>query len=122
MGAATIPPVGAYVSAFSTVNERWSRSRHSCGSGTLQRAFHSRQKLSVSASATSASMRAGSGSCDGYHVSAKGTRSPSSIVNSETVRMFSPRVCAGVRKQSASGPATACRVSSTRRTHGTMWP
>ena len=41
------------------------------------------------------------------------------------VLMPSPRVCACVRKQSASGPASATRVSSScvrLRTHGTMRP
>jgi len=28
VGAATIPPVGAYVSAFSTISERWTVVRH----------------------------------------------------------------------------------------------
>ena len=36
--------------------------------------------------------------------------------------MFSPWISTGVRKQSASGPATATRAWSTRRTHGTIWP
>jgi hypothetical protein len=50
-------------------------------------------------------------------------RSPSSTVTSEIVRMFSPKVCAGVRKQSASGPAVAMRVScSVCCTHGTIRP
>ncbi len=87
--------------------------------------LHSRQKLSVSASACSGSIGSGTSSCDGNQVRTKGTRSPSSTENSETVRMSSPRVSAGVRKQSASGPAMATRVSSScvrLRTHGTTRP
>ena len=52
----------------------------------------------------------------------KGILSPAASVNSETVLRFSPRTLTGVRKQSASGPATATRDLSTRLTHGTMWP
>ena len=36
--------------------------------------------------------------------------------------MSSPRTSTGVRKQSASGPATAIRAWSTRRTQGTIEP
>src|SRR4051812_42397363 len=46
----------------------------------------------VSASAASGSTAGGGCSGDGSHVSTNGSRSPSSTVSSETVRMFSPRV------------------------------
>jgi hypothetical protein len=36
--------------------------------------------------------------------------------------MFSPVVVTGVRKTSASGPATTRRSPSTLRTHGTIEP
>ena len=40
----------------------------------------------------------------------------------EIVRMFSPRVCGGARKQRPSGPATATRALSMRRTQGRIAP
>jgi hypothetical protein len=67
-------------------------------------------------------MARGGRSFDGYQVKTNGMRSPSRTVNSPTVRMFSPRFSTGVLKQSASGPATAMRESSIRRTQGIVVP
>ena len=59
-----MPPVGAYVSAFSIMSERWTTSRHRPEIG-LDCAFQSRQNVSVSASATSGSMPPAASWCDG---------------------------------------------------------
>ncbi len=59
--------------------------------------------------------------CEGSQLSTKRTRSPASTVKSETVASFSPKVCTGgsLRSHTESGPATATRWWSVRRTHGT---
>ena len=65
----------------------------------------------------------GQRACEGNQVSTNGTRSPGR--ERRTPRRWScPRraVSTGVRKQSASGPATATRAWSTRRTQGTIEP
>ncbi len=120
-----MPPVGSYVSALSTMRERRTSDAHSSGRSSGHASLHCRQKPSVSVSACSGSIRGGVSRCEGNHVRTNGTRSPSSTDTSEIVCMFSPRVGAGVRKQSASGPARATRVSSSWvrfRTQGTMRP
>jgi hypothetical protein len=102
------------------MSDRRTASRHS--PWYLHPADQSRQYASVSRSACSGSTEAGASWNDGNHVRTKGTRSPGRTVNSEIVCRFSPWVLAGVVKKTASGPATANRPPSTRRTHGTTAP
>ena len=121
VGAATIPPVGAYVSALRTTSERVTASsqRPPC----VHLPIHSSQKSQVSASACSGSTGAAARWCDGNHVRTKGIRSPAETVKSATVCRFSPCVSTGVSSATASGPAIATsRPSSSRRTHGTIEP
>ena len=58
----------------------------------------------------------------GYHDRQNGTVCPSVTVNSATVDRSDPWVGTVVHSDSASGPATALRVPSVRRTQGTTWP
>ena len=58
----------------------------------------------------------------GYHDSEKGTDWPSDTVNSATVDRSLPWVSTVVHSDRASGPATAVKVPSVRRTHGTTCP
>jgi hypothetical protein len=107
------------------MSDRRTAAAHGSGRSIAHCSLQSRQKLSVSASASSGSIASGTSSWEGDQVRTNGTRSPSSTANSEIVRMSSPRVSAGVRKQSEFGPAIATRVSSSwvrLRTHGTTRP
>src|SRR5207249_10799917 len=121
VGAATMPPVGAYVSAFSVMSERATAS----GSGSPEGSApddQSSHHAAVSSRSARASRGSGGGSCEGCHVSTNGTRSPGTTSNSATVVSPTPRVSTGVRKQSASGPAMADSESSRRNTQGTTRP
>ena len=89
----------------------------------MLRSDHSCHHCVVLATAFSASTGSGGGSCEGYQVSTKGTRSPAATSNSATVLRSSPRVGTGVLSRSASGPATArSSPPSVRVTHGTTEP
>ena len=68
------------------------------------------------------SIAARGGSCDGNQASVNGTRSPVGTANSPTCEVLAPRAATGVRSTSASGPAMATRVPSTRRSQGTIEP
>jgi len=83
---------------------------------------HSPHQASVSPRARTGSMRRGAGRCEACQVSMNGTRSPSATVKSARERQFSPHTGTGVRSQTESGPATACRAPSTCRTQGTIEP
>jgi hypothetical protein len=86
-------------------------------------ADHSVQNVSVACKAAWGLIGGGGGRCEGAWVSTNGTVSPAPIVNSATVRMFSPRKCTGVRSNSMSGPAMARSVPSGKRvTQGTIAP
>src|SRR4029453_14798336 len=74
VGAATIPPVGAYVSALSVISERRTASSH--GGTPEQRLDHSSQNETGPSSAAPASNGSRGCSCDGDHVRTNGTRSP----------------------------------------------
>src|SRR5215207_11672667 len=111
-----MPPVGAYVSVLSVSRDRTTASRHS--PSYVHRLAHSRQYASVASSDTMGSTGCGVGRCDCRHTSTKGTWSPSPTLKSATVDEFSPRSSTGVRSHTESGPATATRSGSSRRTHG----
>lgn len=59
MGAATIPPVGRYVSAFSVISERTTASRH--GPWYVHRETHSSHSSRVAASCAMGSIASGGG-------------------------------------------------------------
>ncbi len=120
VAAATMPPVGRKVSAFSTISDRSTSSRHSpryehCAA----HASHHRQ---VRSTAASASIGWRARRFDGCHDSTNGTRSPARTVKEARVVRSIPRVCTGVHSESASGPPMAHSMPSTRRTHGTIEP
>ena len=94
VGAATIPPVGAYVSAFSVKSERCTTSAY--GPSSTTDADHAVQWASVRWSAASASGDDSRGVWDGDHVRTKGTVSPSWTVNSAIVFKPSPRRSTGL--------------------------
>ena len=97
VGAATMPPVGEKVSAFSVINERKAASDHL--PAPLQVDDHLRQNCSVSSSALKGSGDFGIGKYDGAWVKTNGTLSPAATVNSPMVFMSSPRRETGVLKQ-----------------------
>jgi hypothetical protein len=112
-----MPPVGAYVSAFSVSSER-----RTSGSSVSQLRIHARHHSHVSFTAADASTGAGSATCDGYQVMTNGTSSPGPTANLARVVRFSPYTGTPESIRTASGPATARRYSRIRRTHGTTWP
>ena len=114
--AATMPPVGAYVSAFRVMSDRMTASRHS--PSYVQRSDHSRHQASVSRMAVDGLGADGSGLDDAHHVRANGTCCPSETLNSATVRASSPRNGTDARSRSAFAPPTAQIPSAVRRTHG----
>ena len=76
VGAATIPPVGAWVSAFSVRSERPTASPQRPPWPGSAWADHCDHHSVVSATAATASSGGGEGSCDGCHASTNGTTSP----------------------------------------------
>jgi hypothetical protein len=83
VGAATMPPVGAYVRAFSVIRERITASRY--GPWYVQCSTHSRQKSSVACSEASGSGSAGGCLCEGSQEIVNAIRSPGATVKSEYV-------------------------------------
>ncbi len=83
VGAATMPPVGAYVSAFRVISERTTASRY--GPWYVQCSTHSRQKSSVASSEVSGSGSAGGSLCEGCHEMVNAIRSPGATVKSAYV-------------------------------------
>jgi hypothetical protein len=120
VGAATMPPVGAYVSAFSVTSER--RTTSSQRPVWAHRAAHSLQKASVSRRAISASTGSGATSLDGNQARTKGTRSPSSTVKVAYVLESLSSSATGVRSETPSGPAIPRSPPSSSRIHGAMDP
>ena len=120
MGAATIPPVGAWVIALRIISERTTASR--CGPSKRQCPDHSRHQCSASAAARDASAGAGAGSCDARHVKANGTRCPSHTSKSAAVTSPSSLRGTPAWRWTRSGPATATIPPSTGRSRGTTEP
>ena len=121
VGAAAMPPVGAYVSDLSTISDRVTASSH--GPWILLRPAQSVQNFSVELSCPQISVGSGGSSCDSACARANGTSSPAATVNSPTVLKFSPRRRTGVRRTTMSGPAMPRMVtSSIRVTQGTIAP
>src|SRR4029450_407702 len=98
----TMPPVGAYVSAFKVMRERRTASRQ--GPVYVHRADQCRHRASVSVSASSVSRNGGIGSCEGCQVSVNPTRCPADTRKSATQAPCSPRRGTWVRKRKLSGP------------------
>src|SRR4051794_6999921 len=115
-----MPPVGAYVSAFSVMSERSTSSRQA--PRYVHLAVHSRHHATESAIAASASSGTGDGRCDGCQTITNGAFSPSWTVNVAVVVRSWPRVLTGVKRQSELGPATARRAPSRLTTQGTTEP
>src|SRR6266508_1815317 len=94
VGAATMPPVGAYVSALSVIRDRCTISLHSPSYPDffVQSCHHDivRESARVGLAAC------GTLSCDGNQASVNGTRSPRRTVKSATVEWPTPRVSTGV--------------------------
>ena len=121
VGAATIPPVGAYVSAFSVTSDRSTASAHS--PFDWLRAVQSLQNAAVASRASASLIDCGGARCDGPWVITKGTVAPASTSNSATVVRSLPVSVTGVRSVTMSGPAMARQVASGRRlTHGIVRP
>ncbi len=88
----------------------------------MQRDTHSSQYRWVTSAAWSGSHRSGALSWEGTQVSTNGTRSPAITVKVASCAKLRPVSVTGVSSQSESGPATASRQLSARRTHGVTWP
>src|SRR4029079_4531917 len=110
VGAATMPPVGSYVSGFKVMSERITASRHS--PSYVHRADHFFHHLVVSLIARLALNSRGGGTWDSWYARMKGTFSPASTTKSATVLCPAPCVGVGVWRINASGPATAPRPPS----------
>src|SRR5262245_4661900 len=115
-----MPPVGAYVRAFSVMAERTTMSDHS--PGYLEPDDQSRQNAVVRLRAAVASGTCGHGRCDGEPVSTNGTRSPAATSKCAVWWKSRPSTGTGVAKRTAYGPATNVVVPSMARTHGRMLP
>src|SRR3954447_12809982 len=102
------------------MSERMTSSRH--GPLYVHWLAHSRHQAMESSTAPNASIPPGVVSCDGYQVSTKGTFSPLATENEAVVVKSFPLVATGVRRWSASGPATAQSSPSRFLTQGTMDP
>jgi hypothetical protein len=120
VAAATMPPVGSYVSAFSVNSDLTTASRHS--PLYVQRSAHSSQSFSVAVSSSSAAIGVGGGRLDGCQVRTKPTRWPSDTAKSAYVVRSRPYVGTSDRSHTESGPAMPTTCPSTRRTHGTISP
>src|SRR5690349_2043863 len=108
--AATIPPVGANVSAFSVISERrtadWYRPSY------VQPAIQLVPHACVSAIIWRTASGGGVGWWDGYHVSENGTDWPVATSKSANVARSWLSMGAVVRSVTASGPAIAVTVCS----------
>ena len=91
-----MPPVGANVSAFSVISERWTAARW--GPVTVHLADQCRQNSSVDARTASGFTVRGRRRWLGVQVSTNGTRSPALTVKSLTVCIRSPRSGASVTR------------------------
>src|SRR5439155_16676218 len=105
VGAATIPPVGRYESAFNVRSDRITASRHS--PRYVQRAVQSLQYRVVLLSASQGSIRGGGGSNERCQVIVNATRSPAAMRKSDVTLPVTTSSGASVRSSTASGPATA---------------
>src|SRR5262245_17335182 len=116
-----MPPVGANVSAFNVISERWTSARHSLS--WVERSDHSCQYAVVRPSARIGSV-AGGGSLwyEGYQVRTNGTWSPSRTTKSAAWRKSRPGILNGAFRRSALGPAIMSSEWSLDRTHGTSDP
>jgi hypothetical protein len=102
VGAATMPPLGAYVRALSVTRERFTASPYA--PWYVDRLDHSVHHVVVCSTNSNASLSCGACSYDGCHASVNATRSPADTVKLATV--VKSRLSTGtvVIKVKASGP------------------
>src|SRR5690349_20164341 len=114
-----MPPVGAYVNAFSVTSDRMTTSAHSPVDS--HREAHLVQNSSVDARALDASTGSGGGRCDEPWIITKASDCPAVTSNSATVFRSSPCSGTGECTITMSGPAMA-RIAPffSRVTHGTV--
>ncbi len=120
VGAATMPPEGAYVSALRVIAERSTVSCHMPSYRDWRdQCFH---HFTVRSTARKGSMIFGGFSYDGNPVSVNGTFSPARTVNSALWRMSAPSSAIVLVSRNAFGPATIRTCPSMLRTQGTTVP